>query len=478
MDTHKLSPDTQAIVLLCSSLGKSRATEAPLKQLEYHQLAQLLHNHQMRPADLLQPNGLDRLQDIGGELRFDLERIKRLLDRGAALALAVESWTNKGLWLLSRSDTHYPQLIKTRLGREAPPIFYGVGNRDLLTYGGLAIVGSRNADQAAVDATQTIASLCAAQGIQVISGAARGVDSEAMQAALAAGGTVVGILADSLMKAAVAGKYRHALRDQTLVLLSAYSPDAGFSVASAMHRNKYIYTISDYALVISTSIEQGGTWAGAVENLTNGWVPLFVRMGTAVPEGNYQLAAMGAFTLDNDQITEQTQLGQWLAAQTQTLAAKHHIVGTPVPNEDKIKDLNDAPLSELQQTISQTPAAKNTIDKASPQEDNYIAPLDTNQIPNGTTAYATNHASENKLAEARQAPTESPHPNTDLFTIILPYLEQALSTPRTDREVATLLSIELKQAQTWLQRAVQTGHVKKLKKPVKYIAHIHIASLF
>ena len=62
---------------------------------------------------------------------------------------------------------------------------------------------------------------CAREDIQVISGGAKGVDQEAMLAALGQGGTVVGILADNLGRATVSGKYRQAIRDGRLVLLSA-----------------------------------------------------------------------------------------------------------------------------------------------------------------------------------------------------------------------------------------------------------------
>ena len=123
---------------------------------------------------------------------MDVERVLHLLARGGGLALQVESWTNQGLWVLSRSDGSYPKRLKDRLKHRAPAILYGVGNVNLIDNGGLAIVGSRNADEMSLDFTRAIAQRCVQEGIQVISGGARGVDQIAMLTALENGGNVVG----------------------------------------------------------------------------------------------------------------------------------------------------------------------------------------------------------------------------------------------------------------------------------------------
>jgi hypothetical protein len=95
---------------------------------------------------------------------------------------------------------------------------------------------------------------CAAQEIQVVSGGARGVDQAAMLGVLDAGGTALGVLADSLSKAAVNSKYRPNIREGRLLLVSSYDPDAAFNTGNAMGRNKYIYAFADYTLVVSSSV--------------------------------------------------------------------------------------------------------------------------------------------------------------------------------------------------------------------------------
>ena len=92
------------------------------------------------------------------------------------------------------------------------------------------------------------------------------------------------------------------LLDGQLALITAYAPTAGFSVGAAMGRNKVIYGLSDFAVVVSSDFQTGGTWAGAVQALKAGWCPLFVRNGENVPKGNKELLKLGATSLPEFQL--------------------------------------------------------------------------------------------------------------------------------------------------------------------------------
>ncbi|MFH1037198.1 MAG: DNA-processing protein DprA [PVC group bacterium] len=296
MNIQQLTEDSKVILLLCGRFGKKSGNGLPdpLTTREYNILVRWLKENEMRPGDLVTPVGRERLQKAA-DLQLDLARVKTLLERGATLALAMEKWLNKGLWILSRSDANYPKILLDRLKQSAPPILFGAGNHELLSKGGLAIVGSRNFDTEAKEFTSAVARAAARDDMQIVSGGARGVDQEAMISALQERGTVVGVLSDGLQKAAVAGKYRQALRDKRLVLVSPYQPEARFTIGNAMGRNKYIYAFAEFGLVVSSSYNTGGTWAGAIEELRrDGGIPIFVRVNGNIPKGNSQLLKKGA----------------------------------------------------------------------------------------------------------------------------------------------------------------------------------------
>ena len=96
------------------------------------------------------------------------------------------------------------------------------------------------------------------------------------------------------------------------MLATPYSPHASFNVGMAMSRNKLIYTLSDFALVIASDAEKGGTWAGAEEALKAGWVPVFVVDGPDVPAGNRLLIKRGAIPFPATLDDAPSRLGDWL----------------------------------------------------------------------------------------------------------------------------------------------------------------------
>ncbi|MEN6370555.1 MAG: DNA-processing protein DprA [Armatimonadota bacterium] len=262
----------------------------------------------LQPGDLFEESNQRRLSDAGVTCA---EQIIALLGRGLVLAMALEKWASQGIWVIGWSDPEYPVNYKERLKCQAPPILYGIGDKALLSAGGLAIIGSRDVDEQGITFARKAADSCAAHGTQVISGGARGVDSEAMLACLDNGGNAVGVLSDSLDRHAVSSRFRNAIVNRSLVLVSPFEPEARFFVSNAMARNKLIYTLADFALVISSDYKKGGTWAGAVEDLDKGWVPLFVRKDSSVPVGNLRLLDAGAMAIDESSLSSNGIVG-WM----------------------------------------------------------------------------------------------------------------------------------------------------------------------
>jgi predicted Rossmann fold nucleotide-binding protein DprA/Smf involved in DNA uptake len=143
-----------------------------------------------------------------------------------------------------------------------------------------------------------------------------------MEAALKARGTAVGILADSLEKAVRTSTISTALRQSNLCLVTPYSPNAGFSIGSAMGRNRLIYTLADYAIVVASDAETGGTWAGATETLKNGWVPVFALAHEQMPDGNKLLLQKGAAAFPHPFRESPLKLQAWLAANLKSVTSQ------------------------------------------------------------------------------------------------------------------------------------------------------------
>lgn len=295
---YALQPRTQVAVLLCAHTGNDPVQ--PLSQSEYVRLVGWLSAKGYPPEALFSPDIYLLLLEGETHTGLSAERVSALLERGTQVAMWLEKWSNAGMWIAHWDDAEYPPVLREKLRRQAPVLLYGFGNPLLLQQGGLAIVGSRHTTEELLDVARRVANRCAQQSWTVISGGAKGVDRAAMLGALEEGGTCVGVLAADLARIATSYTLREYLLADKLCLVSPYHPQSGFTAGNAMGRNKVIYTLAQFALVVACEKQKGGTWAGALENLRARWTPLFVYTGEGAPEANSLLIKEGASAFPAD----------------------------------------------------------------------------------------------------------------------------------------------------------------------------------
>lgn len=294
-----LSPNAQAILLLAAPLlaGRRRPSVRPLSLGDYNKLVRHLHDTEKQPADLLDPEGVRELDNSwsGLKTRRTLEDVRRLLERGLLLAQALERWSARAIWVVTRPDGDYPDRLRKKMRNKAPPVLYGCGDRAALDGGGLAVVGSRKVNEELTEYTERVGQLAAEAQVQIVSGGARGVDQTAMRGSLEAGGRAIGVLGNNLERAALDRGNREPLMDGRLVLVSSFDPAVRFRGWQAMERNKQIYALADAALVVNSDHGHGGTWAGATEQLGKlRYVPVYVRSNGERGRGLDGLVARGA----------------------------------------------------------------------------------------------------------------------------------------------------------------------------------------
>jgi predicted Rossmann fold nucleotide-binding protein DprA/Smf involved in DNA uptake len=209
------------------------------------------------------------------------------------------AWTKLGIWVIGEKDKGYPFRLLQRLKKARPPLLFGAGPLDYIDRGGVCIVGSRDSPKSALSFSATLGDRCADEGLTVISSDMRGVDREAVTSALDRSGRVIVVLSDRLEKAVKEKRYRQALTDGLLTMVTPFSPNSGFSVSKAVRANRYQYALSDVAVIVE-SRRKGGIWSGADENRIEGWVPAFVRSGKNMSQGNLALQHLGLAPLTRE----------------------------------------------------------------------------------------------------------------------------------------------------------------------------------
>jgi len=305
MIPNTLSPEAQVIALLCSRLALSPTdleAAKPLTAREWSQLSEKVAASSWTPPDLLGKSAAAIARGLQLPAA-EAERIARLLARGGHLAIELERLAQRGIWVLTLADASYPAKWKTRLQARAPALLFGAGDQALLSQPAVAVVGSRDADEAAQHFASRVAELCAAASVNIVSGAARGIDRVAMTAALGNSGHAVGVLADDLERTLRDADTRNLVAAGQLALVTQFHYSAPFSIGNAMARNKLIYCLAEFAVVAAASEQTGGTWTGATENLKERWVPLFVRAADDAPAGNSALLKAGALPLFDSELT-------------------------------------------------------------------------------------------------------------------------------------------------------------------------------
>ncbi|MEQ7418674.1 DNA-processing protein DprA [Xanthomonas campestris pv. campestris] len=446
----QISENCQAILLLTAPLmvGKVSARAELLKQSEYSDLTRFLLQEGFQPSDLLRPQSPAMRQ---AENLFGPGRLPHLMGRGFQLAQALDYWSARSIWVVSRADARYPKRVKSRLKHEAPPVMYGCGDVDLVDNGGLAVVGSRDADDEMLNYAQRAGERAASAGRGLISGGAKGVDSAAMDGAEAFGGIVCNVMAEGLAQAAISRRFRDGLQERRTLLISPYDPSSGFNVGHAIARNKFIFALADVGLVVNSDLERGGTWAGAIEQLRKlHFVTLYIRSSGKRSAGLDALLREGALPWPEPE--DGQALEALFAAQPNDSKAaadasyQGHLdfkiaAGTS-------SGVSDAVLDAVRQVsmVKEPPSDSGALQEGAPNSST-------------TTAKSTLvEATSGPRIELKQA----------MFATFERLIRQVLHTPKKAAQIADELDLNQIQTRNWLDRLVAKGVIEKKKSDATY----------
>ena len=262
-----VSEETQVTLLLTLTLTKNLSNNAfkPLNSIEFLNLAKFIMDRGYKVSDLLKPNANEVISEATGIV--DPERIKTLLGQGFLMAQKVDSWKSRSIWVLSQFDKKYPTRFIKALGQDLPMLIFGSGDPALLDAGGLAVIGTKNADAPLIKDAEGIASHFAFSGKAIISASLSEIEQATVRAALDASGLVISVLSHNLEEAVLEPQYRIPFKESRLVLVSLFPPDARFNRFDDLKKNKLIYALADAALIINLDHPKDGEWIGVLEQL-------------------------------------------------------------------------------------------------------------------------------------------------------------------------------------------------------------------
>ena len=200
---------------------------------------------------------------------------------------------------------------------EITPILFIKGQRKYLNSDSVAIIGSRNVSNKGIGIARKLAGDLARLGRNVVSGYAKGVDSEAHLGALEAEGTTTIVLPYGIKELHQKKAFKEFNWKQNILAVSQFNPSVKWLARNAMIRNKLVCALSKAVVVIESGPERdeqgkmSGTFNAAKTALKMG-LPLFVLDPSYLdnpPKGNTSLIELDGISLDPvngaEQIDEQ-----------------------------------------------------------------------------------------------------------------------------------------------------------------------------
>lgn len=203
----------------------------------------------------------------------------------------VEQWADSGFKMVSVLSDRYP--VRLRDVREAPAIVYYQG--DLRPDDqGVCVVGSRDADDAALQVATHVTKALVAEGLTVVSGLAAGIDAAAHSTALAAGGRTVAVMGTGLDRTYPRdhARLRQDIIDKGGLVMTQFEPGATVTRASFPMRNA---VMSGYGITtfVVTASEHSGTRTQAANAVKHGRGVILARRVAESTSWGQELAHTG-----------------------------------------------------------------------------------------------------------------------------------------------------------------------------------------
>ena len=241
--------------------------------------------------------------DWRNEFQFSAKESADLLNARSGLpdlSLLAEKLWEHGFEIIPIDSTEYSQTLKDNLKlKYSPPLLYTKGDKRLLNKSSVAIVGSRDASEVALQFAEAVAKKCVEERRVVVSGFAKGVDKLALESTLERHGHSIIVLPQGIMTFAGFKEYDSRIVDGDVLVLSAYFPKSPWNVGLAMGRNTYIYGLAD-EIYVAESGSKGGTWSGVMDGLRKDR-KIYVRKAAPNEQNaNNALLSKGAIPVDSE----------------------------------------------------------------------------------------------------------------------------------------------------------------------------------
>ena len=161
-----------------------------------------------------------------------------------------------GQWL-SGGDEDYPDLLKSTMEYNAPPLLSVFGDTELLRRSCVSVIGSREPSQRGALLGEELGRWGGEKERLVVSGGAKGIDLAAHQSTLESGGCTAFAIPEGVLNFEGPPWLKAYIESGNAVVMSQFLPDATWSSSGAMGRNRTIAAMSGLVCVVDPGEDSG-----------------------------------------------------------------------------------------------------------------------------------------------------------------------------------------------------------------------------
>lgn len=185
--------------------------------------------------------------------------------------------------------------------KRAPEELFVLGDRNLMRFPRVSIVGTRNPSSQAVEHARRIVESLVHHGVVIVSGLARGIDTIAHRTAIEAGGKTLAVLGTALDRTYPSENAQlQSLIMREHLAVSQFPPSAPIHRSNFPERNKTMALISDATIIIEAG-EKSGTRHQGWEAIRIGR-PLFILESVVQVSWANEMLEYGAQVLTLDDL--------------------------------------------------------------------------------------------------------------------------------------------------------------------------------
>lgn len=288
-----------SLVLLCLHGEFVESEIEPLSLRQFNQLEfKVAHSKLKHLSSLINCSE----EDMMTQLVIKETEVKHILARLSLMQEVLSQlahYEKEGIGVITKYEADYPDVLFTRLKKNAPLVLYYSGNYHLLKQDAISIAGPVHSSRQMIENTYHVVEKIAEEGFHLMSSGHQGCEKKGIKHQLRQGGDVILFVANDL--ASRRDEYQKYIKNQRMLVISHRPPQSSYDVVESIVRNSYIYALCTTNFIIHSELNTGALWFSAMQNLKQRWSKILAIVDDEF-YGNAKLVEAGAIPVTMEKV--------------------------------------------------------------------------------------------------------------------------------------------------------------------------------